>query len=130
MKGAGRRVDELIDYLCAEVPGAERAGVRTFLVARRDIARTFSDEMSSKHLEHPGNAPERMRRRALMMLTGLSGGTVQDIHNVRALGAAQVTTTLAARVLALRYIADQASGTGAVIASVYNNSSSPSRHSS
>jgi hypothetical protein len=120
-KNDATRVTEIINFLCNEVPGSERTAVRAFLTDARPFAVALSDEMSSQHVAHAGNATERMRRRALLMLCGINNRTDNEINQIRGLQGLPLKNLLDARILTMRYAADQAKGTEGLLRQLFNH---------
>lgn len=124
-KSAQTRVTEIIDYLCAEVPGPEKPGVRAFLNQQSVIATAMSDQYSSNLVQSPGTANERAMRRAILFLDSLNGATPADLQQLRNIAAAQLRAQLDRRLLGLRYAADQEQGGTGLLGFVFNNKFKP-----
>jgi hypothetical protein len=124
-KGGQTRVTEIIDYLCNEVPGPERPGVRAFLNQQAVMATAMSDQYSSKLVQNPGTADERAMRRAILFLDSLNGATPAELQQLRNIAAAQLRAQLDRRLLGLRYAADQEQGGTGVLGFVFNNKFKP-----
>jgi hypothetical protein len=124
-KSARTRVTEIVDYLCAEVPGPEKPGVRAFLNQHAVMATAMSDQYSSKLVQNPGNANERAMRRAILFLDSLNGASAADLQQLRNIATAQLRTQLDRRLLGLRYAADQEQGGTGLLGFVFNNKFKP-----
>lgn len=124
-KDAQTRVTEIIDYVCNEVPGPERPGVRAFLNQQAVMATAMSDQYSSKLVQNPGTADERALRRAILFLDSLNGATPAELQQLRNTAVGQLRTQLDRRLLGLRYVADQERGGTGLLGFVFNNKFKP-----
>jgi len=124
-KNVQARVTEIIDYLCGEVPGPERKGVRAFLNQQAVFATAMSDEYSSKHVTTPGSKDERAMRRAIMLLDSLIGASPAAVQQLRNLAVGQLRGELDKRLLGMRYAADQDAGGMGLLGFLFNNKVKP-----
>ncbi len=125
-KGAQTRLDETRDYIVSKITdGGEKARIKSYITTKitqlagpSGVVKGISDPMSMNDLTQRGTKDERKQRRSLIMIELMGGMSVG--MSAKTLAATGLAAKFAESLESLRWVVDQESGTGMVIAQPFN----------